>query len=993
MDLQQTPPSPRGAFAPSPAASPPPGRPAHLQPLDGQPYRNGSAPPTPPGKSSQWPAGSARAATAGASLQKSNSDLSVASMHSLQQQLQQQQQQQQQSDADNIKVVVRLRPLFPHEQSKGAAEVAHVSEDYSSLKVVVPGPAGATMQKEFSFHACLGPETSQADVMALCGIQQLLDAALAGYHVTIFAYGQTGSGKTHTMSGKEDIISDDAYNGHEHDGIISRAVHYLFQQVHTRKDAKYSLKASYLEIYNEGVYDLVHFNPKAKSLPVKWDASYGFYVQGLKVVPCSQQRTMMEVIRTGMKHRKVGSHRLNMESSRSHAIMTIYCDATPTDPNSYDFGTIRYGKLSFVDLAGSERVKDSMSEGTMLKETININKSLSALGKVISTLAEHDAAGTTAHVPYRDSKLTKLLMDSLGGSALTLMIACCSPSSLQVEETLSTLSYATRAKNIHNRPTVQYDPREAQISLLRREIELLRQENGLLREQLRAGGAASGSAHNSLPTTPKAAQLAGRPSVLGIPQQMGSPGSSVASSPIAGLAAPGALSSSPVPHAADEQAAAAGMPRANSTGGLAPHSASTEQQLRASLNELDLRSNAARHAAGVSSSGSPINNSELLRRLRETQALLVKFSEENGRLARDNEKLQAGRNVLSAEHATVLDEIDLLRGKLSQLERNVLTAAAMATTTNGSQPQAQQQQQAPGSAAAQGAAGGVAGGGMINIQALLASLGLGGDVAADLPAVGIGPQGAEMGGPGQDWSGTADAEFSLRPSMQMPSGSSSSSPAAAAAEISPGRSVLVSPGGSSRLGMKSRSNLSSASSPGPSSIATAAKSIINRTPLRPSNADTGVDDSIIVSNAPGLALLLGPGSGSINAAAPVEAGLAPGQLGPPGSSSSSSAAAGGASIHVQQQAHGVPAPLRVPGYAGAAGAAPPSPKAVSFGASQQLEVYSQLPSSATSTSSAINRPLPFKPQDKAAGFLARKDGQQQQQQQRLAAARSPPPRG
>jgi hypothetical protein len=128
--------------------------------------------------------------------------------------------------------------------------------------------------------------------------------------------------------------------------------------------------------------------------------------------------------------------------------------------------------------------------------------------------------------------------------------------------------------------------------------------------------------------------------------------------------------------------------------------------------------------------------------------------------------LQAGRNVLSAEHATVLDEIDLLRGKLSQLERNVLTAAAMATTTNGSQPQAQQLQQVPGSAAgqlpAQSAAGGGAGGGMINIQAPLASLGLGGDVAADLPAVGVGPQGAELGGPGQDWGDSGDAEFSLR---------------------------------------------------------------------------------------------------------------------------------------------------------------------------------------------------------------------------------------
>jgi hypothetical protein len=249
-------------------------------------------------------------------------------------------------------------------------------------------------------------------------------------------------------------------------------------QIHTRKDAKYSLKASYVEIYNEGVYDLIHF--QQKTLPVKWDATYGFYVQGLKVVPCGQARTMMEVIRTGMKHRRaplgrggqgtsragtlplaaasqdsawgrpavcrlpvlsarplppalppvrrrVGSHQLNMESSRSHSIMTVYCDATPTgggggmaqarggragkvracarlrcgppcgpqllprtrhapaahaDPTSYDYGTVRYGKLSFVDLAGSERVKDSKSEGVMLKETININKSLSVLGKV-----------------------------------------------------------------------------------------------------------------------------------------------------------------------------------------------------------------------------------------------------------------------------------------------------------------------------------------------------------------------------------------------------------------------------------------------------------------------------------------------------------------------------------------------------------------------------------------------------------------------------------
>eukprot|EP00198_Chlamydomonas_reinhardtii_P014309 XP_001703646.1 predicted protein [Chlamydomonas reinhardtii] len=391
-----------------------------------------------------------------------------------------------------------------------------------ALGVCVPGPAGTSMQKDFAFHACLGPEVSQ-----------LLDAALAGYNVTVFAYGQTGSGKTYTMSGREEVIAGEGYAGDmTHDGIMSRAIAHLYSAVEAKKaDTRFSLSASYLEIYNEGIYDLL--NLKAKNLPVKWDAALGFFVPGLKQAACSKLETMLDVIRTGMKHRHVGSHELNIESSRSHSIMTVYLTSTPADPAAADFGTPRMGKISFVDLAGSERLKasviifneelsgfirvahrprlmkwvnegqrckccdelynrrrecggdvDSKSEGVMLKETTNINKSLFVLGKVISALAERDSSGTSsAHIPYRDSKLTKLLMDSLGGNALALMIACCSPASTAVEETLSTLSYATRAKNIQNRPTVQYDPKEAQIANLRREIDLLRQENAYLREQ------------------------------------------------------------------------------------------------------------------------------------------------------------------------------------------------------------------------------------------------------------------------------------------------------------------------------------------------------------------------------------------------------------------------------------------------------------------------------------------------------------------------------
>eukprot|EP00798_Chlamydomonas_sp_ICE-L_P016527 gene16524-22754_t len=254
------------------------------------------------------------------------------------------------SEADNIKVAVRVRPLFEAEKhDKGAVSVLQVTEDHTTIK--------------------------------------LLDAALSGYNVTIFAYGQTGSGKTFTMSGREEVIVTDNYQGGDRtDGIITRSVHHLYHMMREKKDMKYALSASVLEIYNEAIFDLL--NLKAKNLPIKWDAADGFNVPGLKTVDCSRVDQMMEVIRTGMKHRHVGSHELNIESSRSHSIMTINCCATSLDPEDSDYGTQKFGKICFVDLAGSERLKDSNErlkdskcEGTMMKETANINKSLFVLGK------------------------------------------------------------------------------------------------------------------------------------------------------------------------------------------------------------------------------------------------------------------------------------------------------------------------------------------------------------------------------------------------------------------------------------------------------------------------------------------------------------------------------------------------------------------------------------------------------------------------------------
>ncbi|KAG7668638.1 hypothetical protein KSW81_005397 [Nannochloris sp. 'desiccata'] len=409
-------------------------------------------------------------------------------------------------DSDNIKVAIRIRPLNPTETARGDACMLQVSQE-SPQQVILTVPASATTApssshwlgpnnavlqpttKTFQFHSCIGPESGQEDVIRLCGITQLLDAALDGYNATILAYGQTGSGKTYTIVGHEDVDESAANNSFlpgstfgsgDDEGIVSRSLAYIFRQVEARNAAaaagtagegdlasngsigagdgpshattitgdgcKYSIRASYSEIYNEALYDLLCFDQRQLSL--RWDPVKGFHAPDLTLQECATLQDAQEVVVCGLRHRRVGSHSLNLESSRSHAILTVHIDAAPVRPEAADFGSTRMGKVVFVDLAGSERLKDSHSEGIAMRETASINCSLFMLGKVISCLAS-GAKGSV--VPYRESKLTKLLMDSLGGSALSLMIACCSPSSAHLEETLSTLSYATRAKNIKKR--------------------------------------------------------------------------------------------------------------------------------------------------------------------------------------------------------------------------------------------------------------------------------------------------------------------------------------------------------------------------------------------------------------------------------------------------------------------------------------------------------------------------------------------------------------
>lgn len=240
-------------------------------------------------------------------------------------------------------------------------------------------------RQSLHFHCCMGPSTTQEQVLERCGATQLMDAVLYGYHATIMTYGQTSAGKTYTMFGHEDTFASAGYAGCEHDGIAIRCVRHLFAQTTSNTDQQVIVSASCLEVYKEGIYDLL--NITHKQLPLKWDPEGGFSVQGLTSVPCSTFDKFMQLAHMGMKHRRTGVHALNHESSRSHAILTVTVEIHALH-NASPAGPVRYGKVSFVDLAGSERVKETGAAGGTLKEANSINKSLFTLGKVISALSE-----------------------------------------------------------------------------------------------------------------------------------------------------------------------------------------------------------------------------------------------------------------------------------------------------------------------------------------------------------------------------------------------------------------------------------------------------------------------------------------------------------------------------------------------------------------------------------------------------------------------------
>ncbi len=342
-------------------------------------------------------------------------------------------------EEENVNVVVRIRPMQAHEKKNG--DVPCVKGEKSGKEVQVKvGPLDAQV---YRCHRCFNAETSQSDFFVECGITDLLDSSMDGYRACAFAFGQTGAGKTFTMVGATKGIS----HKDKQVGLIARSLEYLYTKLHSGGH-KFRIRISCLEIYHEHVYDLFAEEKERLPLAVREHATEGFFLEGSRLVECKDYEVACAALDVAVKNRQVGGHDLNSRSSRSHCMTEIYIDTgsressdlSMTDDRSVDHYLNR-GKMTLVDLAGSERLKNTNSTGKVLQEAGFINRSLYVLGKVIAGLVRTNGDLNHKDVPYRDSKLTKLLISSLGGNSRTVLIACVSEAKGSQAETLRTLKF------------------------------------------------------------------------------------------------------------------------------------------------------------------------------------------------------------------------------------------------------------------------------------------------------------------------------------------------------------------------------------------------------------------------------------------------------------------------------------------------------------------------------------------------------------------------
>ncbi|XP_015230809.1 PREDICTED: kinesin-like protein KIF17 [Cyprinodon variegatus] len=356
-----------------------------------------------------------------------------------------------------VKVVVRCRPL--NEREKALSSKMVVSMDVQRCQCFIKKPGAADEPpKQFTFDGTYFIDQTTEQLYNEIAYP-LIEGVTEGYNGTIFAYGQTGSGKSFTMQG----VSEPAAQR----GVIPRAFEHIFESIQCAEGTKFLVRGSYLEIYNEDIRDLLGSDTKQR-LELKEHPERGVYVRDLTTHTLHSVGECERIMEQGWRNRAVGCTLMNKDSSRSHSIFTIHLEICNTDAAGKDH--IRAGKLNLVDLAGSERQSKTGATGERLREATKINLSLSALGNVISALVY----GRSKYIPYRDSKLTRLLQDSLGGNTRTLMIACLSPADNNYEESLSTLRYANRAKSIQNRPRINEDPKDALLREYQEEIKKLR---------------------------------------------------------------------------------------------------------------------------------------------------------------------------------------------------------------------------------------------------------------------------------------------------------------------------------------------------------------------------------------------------------------------------------------------------------------------------------------------------------------------------------------
>lgn len=379
----------------------------------------------------------------------------------------------------NVQVLLRCRPLSEDELRVNTPVVISCHENRREV-CAVQNIANKQIDRTFMFDKVFGPTSQQKDLYEQA-VSPIVNEVLEGYNCTIFAYGQTGTGKTYTMEGgarkKNGEFPNDA-------GVIPRAVRQIFDILEAQ-NAEYSMKVTFLELYNEEITDLLapeectkFIDDKTKKpIALMEDGKGGVFVRGLEEEIVCTANEIYKILEKGSAKRRTAETLLNKQSSRSHSIFSITIHIKECTPEGEEM--IKCGKLNLVDLAGSENISRSGAREGRAREAGEINKSLLTLGRVINALVEH-----SGHVPYRDSKLTRLLRDSLGGKTKTCIIATISPSIHCLEETLSTLDYAHRAKNIKNKPEVnQKMMKSALIKDLYSEIDRLKQEVYAAREK------------------------------------------------------------------------------------------------------------------------------------------------------------------------------------------------------------------------------------------------------------------------------------------------------------------------------------------------------------------------------------------------------------------------------------------------------------------------------------------------------------------------------